>query len=65
MNIPTNPNLIHVAIILFLIGLFLFISGLNIITIEKIKVFNGFKTWSIGIFLMGLGLSDRHRFRGT
>lgn len=52
---PSNPNDNFIAIIIFLIGLFLFISGLNIIKIEKITVSNGLKTWVTGLVLMLLG----------
>lgn len=56
MNIPENPSIGYIAIILFLIGLFLFISGLNIIKVEKITVSKGFKTWIIGLILMVAGI---------
>lgn len=56
MNIPENPSMGYIAIILFLIGLFLFVSGLNIIKIEKITVSKGFKTWVIGLLLMVAGV---------
>lgn len=52
MNIPENPSIIYVAIVLFLIGLFLFISGLNIVKIEKVTVTRGTRTWVIGLILM-------------
>lgn len=55
MEIPSNPDNNFIAIIIFLIGLFLFISGLNIIKIEKITVSNGLKTWVTGLILMLLG----------
>lgn len=52
MNIPENPSIVYVSIVLFLIGLFLFISGLNIIKVEKVTVARGTKTWVIGLILM-------------
>lgn len=56
MNIPEDPSMGYIAILLFLIGLFLFISGLNIIKIEKISVSSGLKTWGIGLALMIAGV---------
>ena len=52
MNIPENPSIIYVSIVLFLIGLFLFISGLNILKVEKVTVTRGTRTWVIGLILM-------------
>jgi large-conductance mechanosensitive channel len=52
VNIPENPSIIYVSIVLFLIGLFLFISGLNILKVEKVTVTRGTKTWVIGLILM-------------
>lgn len=56
MNISSNPSVGYIALLLFLIGLFLFVSGLNIIKIEKITVSSGFKTWVIGLILMIAGV---------
>jgi len=55
MTIPENPSITFIAFSLFLIGLFLFISGLNILRIEKITVSHGFRTWFIGLVLMASG----------
>jgi len=55
MDIPTNPNISYVAVVLFLLGLFLFLSGIKVIQIEKVTVSSGFKTWLIGIILMIVG----------
>ena len=52
MNIPADPGLSFVALIVFLIGLFLFFAGLDILKIEKITVRKGFQTWFMGIVLM-------------
>ncbi len=52
MNIPPDPSVSYISIVIFLIGLFLFLSGLNIIKIEKIFVSHGFKTWFFGLFLI-------------
>ncbi|UOG92593.1 MAG: hypothetical protein L3K52_02380 [Candidatus Thiothrix sulfatifontis] len=51
-NIPSDPSIIYIAILLLLIGLFLFVSGLDIISVEKITVSKGFKTWFVGLILM-------------
>lgn len=52
MNIPADPSLGYIAVVLFLIGFFLFITGLGIVRIEKITVHTGIKTWILGLFLM-------------
>lgn len=52
MSIPSDPSISYISVMLFLIGLFLFISGLNIIKVEKIFISHGFKTWFIGLLLM-------------
>lgn len=57
MNIPENPSITYIASILFIIGLFLFVSGLNIVKIEKITISHGFKTWFIGLMLMLFGIT--------
>jgi hypothetical protein len=57
MNIPSDPSLAYVAIILFLSGFFLFIAGLDIIKVEKITVARGAKTWVLGVVLMATSLA--------
>ncbi len=52
MSIPSEPSLAWISTIIFLLGLFLFISGLNIIKIERLYVNHGFKTWFIGLLLI-------------
>lgn len=56
MNVPSEPSLAWISTILFLLGLFLFVSGLNIIKIEKLSVNHGFKAWFIGLLLMIVGI---------
>ena len=50
-----NPSLKTIAFMLLFIGFFLFISGLNIIKIEKISTSKGVKTWGTGLFLIIIG----------
>ena len=57
MNFPENISLLHIAIALFSVGLFLFISGLDILKLEKIQVLTSVKTWVIGLCLMIIGTS--------
>lgn len=52
MNILENPNLNQITLILFLLGVFLLMSGLNIIKIEKVTVASGKKTWIAGLLLI-------------
>lgn len=55
MMLPTiDPNIKYIAVILFLLGVFLIISGLNIIKVEKISVSSGKKTWMLGVFLTSI-----------
>ena len=54
--IPENPNIDYLAYSLIFAGVFLFVSGLNIIKVEKITIKPGLKTWVTGIFLVISGL---------
>lgn len=57
MSFPEKISLLHIAIALFSVGLFLFISGLDILKVEKIQVLRSVKTWVIGLCLMVTGAS--------
>ena len=54
-DIPSNPSITYLIYSLIFIGIFLFISGLNIIKIEKIRVQPGLKTWAIGLTFIIIG----------
>jgi len=53
--LPTDINIYYLAYSLIFAGFFLFISGLNIIKIEKITIVAGRKTWIVGITLILFG----------
>lgn len=55
-NLPNEPSLMYIALLLLILGLFLFIAGLGIVSVEKISVLPGIKTWSIGLVLMLFGI---------
>lgn len=52
MNLPNDPSLSYIAFILFMIGGFFVVAGLNILKIEKITVSPGVKTWGLGLVLI-------------
>ena len=54
-DIPNNPSITYLIYSLISLGIFLFISGLNIIKVEKIRVQVGLKTWLIGLFFIIVG----------
>ena len=54
-DIPNNPSITYLIYSLIFLGIFLFISGLNIIKIEKIRVQTGLKTWIVGLVLIIVG----------
>ena len=54
-DIPSNPSITYLIYSLISLGIFLFISGLNIIKIEKIRVQGGAKTWVIGLLFIIIG----------
>ena len=54
-DIPNNPSSTYLIYSLIFLGIFLFISGLNIIKIEKVSVKPGLKTWVIGLILVIAG----------
>ena len=56
MPIPDNINIEWIAYALIVSGLFLFISGLNIIKIEKVTIKPGLKTWIIGLVFVIIGV---------
>lgn len=53
--IPSNPSVNFVALVLVVFGFFLFLAGANIIKVEKVSVKSGFKTWFIGLIMIGIG----------
>lgn len=54
-NLPNEPSIVYIALLLLLVGLFLFIAGLGILSIEKVSVSPGMKTWIVGLVLMIVG----------
>jgi len=54
-DIPNNPSSTYLIYSLIFLGIFLFISGLNIIKVEKVSVKPGLKTWVIGLVLVIAG----------
>ena len=54
-DIPSDPSITYLIYSLIFLGIFLFISGLNIIKVEKIRVQAGLKTWIIGLVFIITG----------
>lgn len=56
LNIPINSPLSYVGVFLATLGFFLILAGLKIISIEKITVTPGRRTWVSGAVILLLGL---------
>lgn len=56
-DIPVTSPLSYVGVFLLLLGFFLVLAGLGILTIEKVTVKPGAKTWGFGIIMAMLGTS--------
>jgi hypothetical protein len=56
LDIPISSPLSYVGVFLAILGFFLILAGLKIITIEKITVTPGRKTWVGGIVIVVIGL---------
>lgn len=51
LPINIDPNIKYIAVSLFLLGIFLILSGLKIISVEKVSVSSGRRTWVLGLIL--------------
>jgi hypothetical protein len=57
-NIPITSALSYIGVSLLLLGFFLVLTGLRIISIEKIAVAPGRKTWLLGVLLIIIGVGS-------
>lgn len=55
-DIPVPEPLGYIGVVLVILGIFLFIAGLDIINVERISIRPGKKTWGIGLFITFVGI---------
>jgi hypothetical protein len=58
MQIPVDTPIGFIGLLLLVVGLFLFLTGFNIVKVQKVTVKSGRSTWLVGLvfFLLGIVL---------
>lgn len=57
MNIPVDSPLAYIGFLLLVVGGFMVLAGLDVITVQQVSVQKGAKTWVIGLVFAVVGLA--------
>lgn len=56
MQIPVDTPIGFIGLLLLVVGLFLFLTGFNIVKVQKVTVKSGRSTWLVGLVFFVLGI---------